>query len=149
MGALQRITGAAIAPPPSFAAASLSLQAFETVPRGMGIATVAGEVVVYADDLSRTGPIENAYYVVEYQSLPGGMSWETFRRIESERITTSREVIRLERRAVNLPGDQHKTEMWQYRHFGNFWVTGPLPDHRVCDQIVGRVVGIFRPRGVA
>jgi hypothetical protein len=115
------------------------MRAFESIPPRHGVAVLTGCVIVYDElALSLSGLENGAYYVLEYQRPVAGMSWDMFYSGRRTRLETSRDVVRLER-------FDHDPKLWLYRHTGNFWVSGPMDDIKVAEQIIGKVVGMYCP----
>lgn len=130
---------------PSFAA----LRVFSTVPEDHhDVAICLGMVLVYeTDTLTRDGIEDGALYVVEDQRPPSGMSWEIYDRLNRSfwpdqprvRLKTTRRVVR----AVKRIGDPE--QWWQVQSSG--YRDGPFAGIYVAQNMVGKVVGIYRPAG--
>lgn len=137
----------AVLPPPADSFSLSDLRLFTSIPKyHHDVAALLGLVVVYeTDTLYREGVIEGALYVVENQHPVGGMSWETYDEFNRRhgpreprvRIKTSRRVIRAARRG-NGPDNWFQVQPSGYPD-------GPYYDWAVCQNMVGKVVGIYSP----
>lgn len=149
---LQRIaTPAPIANLPAEAPADfglLDLRIFDSIPRhNHDVVVLRGIVAVYATDvIGREGILENAYYVRESQHPYSGMSWDQWLRLEVEdrrprsqprgALRTRRQVVR----AIRWP----RTGDWALR-LESGTVDGPYHDWAFGADLIGKVVGIYRP----
>ncbi|XAP76978.1 hypothetical protein ABC955_10280 [Citromicrobium bathyomarinum] len=144
MSALAIADRAIASPEDEFAPGAYSLRSFDHVPESFDVVPLRG-MVALADP--RWYEIaEGRYYVIETQHPPGGMGWETFddcvRRRGSDGgprplLKTSRRVVRAVRRTAT--GDA-----WWFIHESGF-ADGPIKAWAVGHNVVGEVVGIYRP----
>ncbi|WP_126174355.1 hypothetical protein [Altericroceibacterium xinjiangense] len=109
------------------------------------VAALRGMVIVYDRECLSRDPIkEGNFYVVESQYPVGGMSWEMWLELErgdrtsraqpSSPLRTRREVVE----AVRRDG------RWWHRLPSGFH-DGPFQEWAVAHQMVGKVVGLYRP----
>ena len=123
------------------------LRVFSSVPEfHHDVAALLGLVFIYeTDGLCRKGIEDGALYVVEDQRPVGGVSWETYDQFNRGhgpreprvRITTSRRVVRAIRR------QDHPDHWWQVLPSG--FHDGPFPDWSMTHNMVGKIVGLYRP----
>ncbi len=124
-----------------FEAGAAKLRSFDRVPPPFDVVPLNGMVAVF--DPRWYDIVEGRFYVVESQHPPGGMSWSTYddhvRRYEGPRtlLKTKRRVIRATRR-------KNTGSAWWFVH-ENGAGDGPLKDWAAGHNVVGEVVGIFRP----
>ena len=122
------------------------MQIFTHVPehRDSGIVVLEGMVFVFDRHLVRVeGFLEGSFYVREHQRPVAGMSWETHDRLNREhgrqmrsRIDVDREVVQ----AIRWPSAKE----WALRLASGF-VDGPYYDWGFGHDLIGKVVGIYRP----
>ncbi len=126
------------------------LSAFDVVPEhGYGVVIMRGQVIVYdSEALHREAVIEGEYYVAESQRPPGNMPLINWLRLEQRDevraqpyspLKTERQVVQLVRRGIG-------PDNWFQRLVGGYG-DGPYYDATIGNNLVGRVVGIFRPHG--
>jgi hypothetical protein len=125
------------------------LRVFTSVPEHHhGIVALRGAVVVYETDaLSREGVLDGAYYVVENQHPPAGMRMDRWLEGEwegSDRRAQPRSPLNVSRRVVQLVRCAERPGHWWQLQTSGF-SDGPYPDWSVCFNLVGKVVGIYRP----
>jgi hypothetical protein len=123
------------------------LLVFASIPKHHhDVVALLGLAIVYeTDTLGREGITEGALYVVEDQHPVGGMNWETFDEFNRQhgpceprvRIKTSRRVIRAVR------GGSGPHNWWQVQQSG--YPDGPYYDWAICQNMVGKVVGVYQP----
>lgn len=120
------------------------LRSYSAIPNDLEVVSLAGMVAVYSSCWSEI--TEGNYYVTESQRPPGGMTWQAYdehvRRYETEgwprtHLETKRRVIRATRR-------KHTGNAWWFIHERGS-ADGPIKDWAVGHNIVGEVVGIYRP----
>lgn len=112
-----------------------------------GIATLRGAVVVYEDCLGREGVIEGAFYVVEDQNAPSGLTFDRWLQGEWEgaaRRAQPFSPLKISRRVVQLVRCEGMDGHW-WQHQSSGFSDGPYPDWSVCFNLVGKVVGIYAP----
>lgn len=122
-----------------------SLSLLDRVPPGCDVVPLAGMVAVY--DTKSHDLREGRYYVIERQRPASGMSWATYDRFNHEhgpgeprtQLDTSREVVR----AVRRP--QTGDAWWFVLESG--FANGPIKAWAAGHDLVGEVVGIYRPGG--
>lgn len=123
----------------------LKLKVLAQVPTGCGVAVLAGAVIVY-DEGDVQSLDQGWLYVIEHQRMPAGMHRQTYheqslehlrRREHAIQVETKREVVRVERSALN-------PEYWQYTKASGH-TEGPLYEWGLMTMIVGRVVGFYDP----
>lgn len=118
---------------------SSPVAAFHSIPAGHGVAILGGEVVVYDEQsLGIDGLQAGAFYVVEYQRPHERMSWQLHQQHDCQRVEARREVIRAEP-SRQLP------DHWAMRHASGS-SSGPICENNLAEMILGRVVGIYRPK---
>lgn len=125
------------------------LRTFDRIPDDRHeVAVLLGEVVVYdIDALYREHLQEGALYVVENQHPVGGMSWETYDRFNKGHTARGAPRVRIaaKRRVIRALRDPRVADHWAHV-LPNAAHDGPFPDWAAAHNIVGRVVGVFRPR---
>lgn len=137
--------------------AAPQLRIFDAIPPRYGVIPIqgnsplfkAGEVAVYDEMWSHEPVQDGGLYVVEFQHPPAGMSWEIYERIGSKALlTVNRSVVRLARSA-------HQPDAWMRLPLATrengiiVCADGPIPDWRICENIVGKVVGIYCPAAIS
>ncbi len=150
MNALVRIkptTAVALPEAPAFDTSGFAI--FTSIPRHRhGIVPMLGMVVVYATDLiGREGILEGALYVREGQRPYCG-SWEHWLRLEVEaererRLCGPQGLLRITRevvQAIRWPYD----DAWSLR-LASGHVDGPYKEWAFGLDLIGKVVGIYRP----
>ena len=123
------------------------LRVFTSVPQyHHDVVALLGMVVVYdTHALGREVVEDGGLYVVEDQRPVGGMSWETYDRLNSDRgqLTPSSQ-IKTTRRVVRLQHSHNMPECWDHV-LPSGARDGPIPHWDVTFNMVGKVVGIYRP----
>lgn len=141
----------------------ITLRIFEAIPFGFGVEPVRrdstmfriGEVAVYDEQYTSGlepghGALEDgALYVIEYQTPRAGMTWDMW--WESNRKYGGRSSIACRRNIIQV---YRGAKGWYSRAYGNdlgvFQLSdGPHDSIHLTDKICGKVVGIYRPRGLA
>lgn len=125
------------------------LRVFTSIPdyHYYGIVALRGAVIVYEDTLCREGVIEGAYYVVENQHPPAGMTmdrWLEYEWEDSHRRCQPRSPLKVSRRVVQLLSCKEMPGHWWQRQSSGF-NDGPYPDWSIGFNLVGKVVGIYAP----
>ena len=126
-----------------FEAGAATLRSFDRVPPPFDVVPLGGMVAVF--DPRWSNIVEGRFYVIESQRPVGGMSWETYDQFNRAhgpgeprvRIATTRRVIRAVRK--ERTGD----DWWFIQENG--FADGPIMDWAAGHNIVGEVVGIYRP----
>lgn len=148
MNALAMTRALPVATAPDFDFDDHRLRIFTHVPaHDHGIVALRGIVVVYdTQALHYEGVTEGAYYVRESQYTPAGMSWESWLQAEWQtrdrrvspysRLTSRREVVQ----AIHWP----RPDSWALR-LASGAVDGPYIDGLFGFDLIGKVVGIYRP----
>ena len=111
------------------------------------VAVLLGEVVAYDLDALHREPLqEGALYVVESQHPVGGMSWETYDRFNREFVARGESRVRIAttRRVIRALRHPRMADHWAHVQPNGFH-DGPFPDWAATHNIVGKVVGVFRP----
>ena len=125
-------------------------QVFREIPedRDVGIVSLRGAVLVYdAGPLHREGILDGAYYVREHQRPTASMQWKQWLELEygdavkgshgpTGLLRTTREVVQARRMPV---GDR-----WGLRLASGI-TDGPYHDWAFGRDLVGKVVGMYRP----
>lgn len=141
MNALAIPCGAPAPTQNDFATGAAKLRSFDRVPPPFDVVPLGGVVAVY--DPRWFDIVEGRYYVVESQNPPGGMGWQAYddhvRRYDGPRtlLKTTRRVIRAIRR------EQTGDAWWFVHERGS--ADGPIKDWAAGHNVVGEVVGIYRP----
>lgn len=144
---------------PDISAAEISLQIFDEIKQGYEVIPVRredacallqpGEVAVYSDDFMYREELQDGgIYVIEYQRPRAGMSDEMRKQLGS-RMDVERSIIRACR-------DSREPERWwahplcRERRSGGMRVficsDGPYQDFQLTDKLIGKVIGVYRPR---
>lgn len=108
-----------------------------------------GEVAVYSDDFMYREPLlDGGIYVIEYQR-PRALMSEEMRKQFGLRMHVERSIIRARR-------DLKEPERWwahplcrERRDVGtNVFICsdGPYCDFQLTDKLIGKIIGIYRPR---
>ncbi|MBH1944429.1 hypothetical protein I5L01_09305 [Erythrobacter sp. YJ-T3-07] len=144
MSALAVATSKLAMPNGEFSSGTHALRIFDRVPSGHDVVPLCGMVAVSHPKWLEM--VEGGFYVVETQHPPGGMVWQTYdehvQRYDMDGgprtlLKTSRRVIRAVRREAT--GDA-----WWFIHESGF-ADGPIKAWAVGHNVVGEVVGIYRP----
>lgn len=127
-----------------FSADAPTLEAFDRVPAGCDVVPLCGMVAIFHPSWHEVR--EGSYYVTESQLPAGGMGWETYDQFNAKvgageprvRIKTARSVVRATRRP------QADDAWWFVMESG--FRDGPVANWAAGYNIIGEVIGIYRPR---
>ena len=129
------------------------LRAFSEIPPyDHEVIAFRGMVLTYATDaISRDGGlIEGAFYVLENQNPVSGMSWATHDRLNREHTERGepRTRIKVKRWVVQALRWPTMSDHWRLVTPEGF-SDGPYPDWSVTWDLIGKVVGVYRPAAAA
>lgn len=126
------------------------LRVFVSVPDHCGVVSLRGTVVVFdPDPLHREGVRAGSFYVLENQHTPACMQWRRWLREELgdehvESRAQPRSPLKTSRHVVQLIRDTRLPNHWTRRLESGF-CDGPYQDWSIGFNLVGKVVGIYRP----
>lgn len=143
MNALASIEALPAAPKGDFYTGAPALSSFQSVPSGCDVTPMGGMVAIF--DVRWSEIQEGGYYVVESQHPVGGMSWETCDQINRSKAPADPRVrLKTARRVVRATRRETTSGAWWFVQEGGFQ-DGPIADWAVGYNVVGEVVGIYRP----
>ena len=126
------------------------LRVFESIPPlDHDVVVLGGIVAVFDTQLPHIeGIVEGAYYVRESQHPVANMSWEQWLRLErddpdSHRRAQPRSPLKVTREVVQAIRWPH-ADNWALR-LASGGVDGPYHEWAFGTDLIGKVVGIFRP----
>ena len=145
----------------------IALRIFPSIPPRHGVHAVemnsvmfrAGEVAVYdelwASERQKNGPVDTllepgCIYITETQRPVAMMSWEQWNergtKYGRSRLQTRRSIVRVERSRWKGAEDCWMIHPLASQSGGVFHCSdGPYDEIHLVDQIIGKVVGIYRP----